>query len=89
MRSAEYTADSKPTDTPARMTVAAPVLEEAATSFTGRLPTSVKKPVNIWIAAARRIPITTAPNARVRGLTVISALKAGSRPERAEKVLGK
>jgi len=47
IRRAEYTADSNPTDTPARMTVAAPVLDEAATSFTGRFPTSVKKPVNI------------------------------------------
>ena len=44
---AEKTADSKPTETPARITVAGPVFEDAATSFTGRFPTSVKKPVSI------------------------------------------
>ena len=42
---AEYTADSKPTEIPAKITVAAPVSEDAATSLTGRLPVSVKYPV--------------------------------------------
>ena len=50
------------------MTVAEPVWEEAATSFTGRLPVSVKKPVSTWIAAARTIPMITAPKASTRGL---------------------
>ena len=62
------------------MTVAAPVLEDAATSFTGRLPTSVKKPVRSWIAAARTIPINTAPKAKIRGFTPAFAASV-ERPE--------
>ncbi|CAB4601623.1 unannotated protein [freshwater metagenome] len=73
IRIAEYTADSNPTEIPARRTVAAPVCEADETSFTGRLPTSVKKPVKIWIAAARTIPIITAPSANTRGLIFIDS----------------
>src|SRR2546421_4080782 len=42
MTSAEYTADSKPTEMPARMTVAGPVSEVLPMSWTGRLLGSVK-----------------------------------------------
>ena len=40
--SAEYTADSRPSEMPDRMTVAGPVSEDLATSSTGRRLVSVK-----------------------------------------------
>ena len=42
MSSAEYTADSRPSEMPERMTVAGPVSEVLATSSTGRRLVSVK-----------------------------------------------
>ena len=53
---------------PDRMTVAAPVCELAATSFTGRRLVSVKYPVSSWMALASTRPISTAPIASHCGL---------------------
>ena len=46
MSSAEYTADSKPSEMPERMTVAGPVSEVLETSSTGRRFVSVKYAVS-------------------------------------------
>ena len=73
MTSAEYTADSYPTEMPDRMTVAGPVSEVLPMSCTGRRPGSVKYPVSAWMTAASTMPMTTATIAITRGLRVWSA----------------
>ncbi len=70
MSTAEYTPDSRPSEMPDRMTVAAPVSEVSATSLTGRRTVSVKYPVNCWMSTASTTPMTTATNAITAGLPV-------------------
>ena len=57
-----HTVDSRPTENPDRITVAAPVWEDSATSFTGRLVVEVKCSVRIWMTEARMRPNRTAKN---------------------------
>ena len=66
--SAEYTADSRPTEMPDRITVAAPVAELSPISLTGLRLVSVKYPVSNWMALASTSPTITAPMASSRGL---------------------
>ena len=86
MTSAEYTADSYPTETPARITVAGPVSEVLPMSLTGRRPGSVKYPVRAWMIAASTMPMTTATIAITCGLRV--SLASGEAASFA-KVLGR
>src|SRR5262249_52501561 len=84
---AEYTEDSKPTLTPARMTVAGPVSEVLPMSCTGRRPVSVKYPVRAWMIAASAMPMTTATTATTRGFR--ETRSASGELPRAPKLLGR
>ena len=57
-----------PLAVPDKMTVAAPVSEALAMSWTGRRFISVKYPVSNWMALASTMPMNTAPSAIHRGL---------------------
>ena len=59
---AEYTADSRPSEMPDRMTVAGPVSDVLATSSTGRRSVSVKYAVNCWMTTARMMPDEDRPD---------------------------
>ena len=69
-----------PVATPDRMTVAAPVVELSAISFTGLRLVSVKYPVSSWMALARTSPMTTAPIASQRGLPACDRMLASVTP---------
>jgi len=57
-----------PLDVPDKMTVAGPVSEASAMSWTGRRFISVKYPVSNWMALASTMPMNTAPSEIQRGL---------------------
>ncbi len=80
MSRAEYTADSRPTEMPDRMTVAGPVSELSPMSLTGRREVSVKYPVSSWIALASTRPMRTAPMASSRGLPLWFRIAADETP---------
>src|SRR3954453_21834983 len=56
----DHTVDSRPIENPARIVVAAPVCDAAATSCTGLRSVEVKYSVRTWMTAARIRPNDTA-----------------------------